>query len=977
MHYRKWRSRLAICLITSGVFANPAIALAQSITLDGTLGTNAPIPTFAAPPYDTVYDIQQTLGQTVGSNLFHSFGRFNLTATEAASFQSDAGIRNIISRVTGGTASSIDGLIFTQSANVNLFLINPAGIVFGSNARLDIGSSTRGSFVATTLDAITFPGGGQFSAVNPGNASSLLTLVGDPSGFLASQRQPGAIASASQELKVYPEQSLLLLGGEIQLNTSIVAAQDGRVELAGLAGAGLVGLTTTGNTLTLDIPAQIPRSDVSLSNRSILFVANQGAGSIAVTARNLDIAGSFALAGIASGQTASSDRPGAIALNVTDQTTIRQGSILSNSVFGGVGDGGEIQIQTGSLQVTDESLLANFHTGIGKGGNLVITARGSVTFDGGGDLLRASATTFALRGQGDAGDIRISANQLNLLNGGKLQTSTNRLGNAGQIALNIQDATVMDGTARNPLLTSGIFSFVGFDGVGRGGNIQLATASLSVTNGATVRASTFGQGDGGDITLTARDTVRLDGSVKNSAGIGTSGITSTVSTSATGNGGTIRIATRDLTVTNGAEIDVSTSGRGNTGNILINASNAIAVDGEATDQLTTATGQPLSFESGIGASVFGVGNGGIVQLQTRTLTLTNGGSISTVVGGQGNAAAIDILAQDSILVSGSAKDGGRSNIASAVNQGEGFNGALFQGVGQGGDIRLVTGDLFLDQKGVISASAISQRGTAGDIAIQANTIRLDNNSGIDTSSASSNGGNITLNVRDYLLLRRNSFISATAGTAQAGGNGGNIAIAAPNGFVIGVKSENSDIKANAFTGSGGRVNITARGIYGLQFRPQLTEFSDITASSQFGISGTVTLNTPDVDPSRGLVQLTGAFVDLQQVDQRCSPEGSQRSSSFVVTGRGGLPSTPFEPLQNEDTPVGWVTVKAAAARQEGASYQQSSSPHLPSISSDPIIEAQGWVQQTDGSIYLVAAAQSDKLGGLWLGSPKCLGLERE
>ena len=971
MHYRKWRSRLAICLITSGVFANPAIALAQSITLDGTLGTNAPIPTFAAPPYDTVYDIQQTLGQTVGSNLFHSFGRFNLTATEAASFQSDAGIRNIISRVTGGTASSIDGLIFTQSANVNLFLINPAGIVFGSNARLDIGSSTRGSFVATTLDAITFPGGGQFSAVNPGNASSLLTLVGDPSGFLASQRQPGAIASASQELKVYPEQSLLLLGGEIQLNTSIVAAQDGRVELAGLAGAGLVGLTTTGNTLTLDIPAQIPRSDVSLSNRSVLFVANQGAGSIAVTARNLDIAGSFALAGIGSGQTASSDRPGAIALNVTDQTTIRQGSFLGNVVFGTVGDGGEIQIQTGSLQVTDESLLANFHTGIGKGGNLVITARGSVTFDGG------EVRFFGLQGQGDVGDIRITAKQLNLLNGGKLQTVTNRAGNAGQIVLSIQDATVLDGTALNPLVTSGIVSSVFPNGVGRGGNIQLSTGSLSVTHGATILASVFGQGDGSDITLTVRDTVRLDGSVRSPVGIGTSSIQSQVSTSATGNGGTIRIATRDLTVTNGAEIDVSTFGRGNTGNILINASNAIAIDGEATDQVTTATGQPLSFKSGIGANVFGVGNGGIVQLHTRTLTLTNGGSISTVVGGQGNAAAIDILARDSILVSGSAKDGGRSNIASAVNQGEGFNGALFQGVGQGGDIRLVTGDLFLDQKGLISASAISQRGTAGDIAIQANTIRLDNNSGIETSSASSNGGNITLNVRDYLLLRRNSFISATAGTAQAGGNGGNIAIAAPNGFVIGVKSENSDIKANAFTGSGGRVTVTARGIYGLQFRPQLTEFSDITASSQFGISGTVTLNTPDVDPSRGLVQLTGAFVDLQQVDQRCSPEGSQRSSSFVVTGRGGLPSTPFEPLQNEDTPVGWVTVKAAAARQEGASYQQSSSPHLPSISSDPIIEAQGWVQQTDGSIYLVAAAQSDKLGGLWLGSPKCLGLERE
>ncbi len=970
-----------------GLLAHSTNTFAQSITLDGTLGTSAPIPTFAAPPYTTVYDIQQTLGQTVGSNLFHSFSRFNLTATEAAFFRSDASIRTIISRVTGGTASSIDGLIATQSANVNLFLINPAGIVFGPNAQLDVGSSTRGSFVATTVDAITFPGGGQFSAVNPGNGSSLLTLVGDPSGFLASQRQPGSIVSRGSLLEVYPSQSLVLLGGEIQLNNSVLQAKDGQIGLAGIAGAGVagggdVGLTTIGNLLSLDISTQTARSDVALNN-SILFVQNQGAGSIALTGRNLDIAGSIALAGIASGQTANRDRPGAIALNATDQIMIRQASILSNSVFGGVGDGGDIQIQTGSLQVTDKSFLANFHTGIGKGGNLLITARGSVTFDGGGDdLLQASATTFALQGQGDAGDIRISANQLNLLNGGKLQTSTNRLGNAGQIVLTIQDATVLDGTARNPLLTSGIFSYVGFDGVGRGGNIQLTTASFSVTNGAMVQANTFGQGDGGDITLTIRDTVRLDGAVRSPVGIGTSSIQSQVSTIATGNGGTIRIATRDLTVTNGAEINVSTLGQGNTGNILIDASNAIAIDGEAADQLTTATGQTLSFVSSIGAGVYGVGNGGIVQLQTRTLTVTNGGDISTVVGGQGNAANITILAQDSILVSGSAKDGGRSSIASAVNQGEGFNGEFFQGVGRGGDIRLVTGDLFLDQKGVISASAFSQAGIAGDITVQANTVRLDHGSGIGTNSASSNGGNITLNVRDYLLLRRNSVISATAGTAQAGGDGGNIAIALPKGFVIGIKTENSDITANAFTGSGGRVNITAQGIYGLQFRPRLTEFSDITASSEFGSSGTVAINTPDVDPSRGLAQLTGTFIDpTQQLNQRCSPNAAQPSSSFVITGRGGLPSTPFEPLQNQDTPESWVVVKQSASGKGQADTEnrgKSPDPHLLAAPAAALIEAQGWVQKPDGTIYLVAQSAIADPHSFWFSLPECpLMLKRE
>lgn len=348
--------------------------------------------------------------------------------------------------------------------------------------------------------------------------------------------------------------------------------------------------------------------------------------------------------------------------------------------------------------------------------------------------------------------------------------------------------------------------------------------------------------------------------------------------------------------------------------------------------------------------------------------------------GAGNAGEINVSAQDSISVSGTSRDGSRSGIFSSVNQGEDFNGGLFQAVGRGGDIRLLTGDLFLDQ-GAISASAISQAGTTGNIEIGANTIRLDNSSSIETSSASSNGGNITLNVRDFVLLRRNSKISATAGTAAAGGDGGNITIAAPNGFVIGVKAENSDITANAFTGSGGRVNITARGIYGLQFRPQLTAFSDITASSEFGISGTVTLNTPDVDPSRGLAPLSGALVDpTRQIDQRCSPKTVQRSSSFVATGRGGLPSTPFEPLQNEDTPVDWVTVQqeAGSERQVSENRGLPLSSHRSAASPAPIIEAQGLVQQPDGSVYLVAQAQTNELRSFWLGLPECpLSLQRK
>jgi filamentous hemagglutinin family protein len=965
----------------------PIAGLAQSITIDGTL---APARTLIGPNYN----IQQVDGAAIGANLFHSFGRFNLVTGETASFESAANIRNIIARVTGGAASTIDGLLFTQSRNVNLFLLNPAGIIFGQNARLNIGGVDRGSVIATTLDAITFPGGGQFSAVNPGGHPSLLTLVGDPSGFLGSQRQPGSLISNARFLSTYPGQSILFVGGTVQLNNSELASANGRIELAGIGAGGVVGLKATGTQLALDIPVQTQRADVAIVDRSLLAVMDRGAGSVAVTARNLDIAGgSGILAGIVPGQTASSDRPGAITLDVANRFTLRQDSALGNSVFNdAVGNGGNIQIQAGSLHVTTGSFIANFHQGVGKGGNVLITARDSVTFIGGEEP--ASVTTFAFGGEGDTGDIRVTANQLNLLNGSSLQTAINRPGNAGQILLNIQDAIVLDGTARNPLLSSTISSDVFFDGVGRGGNIQLTTGSLSITNGAVIESSITGQGNGGDITIIARDTVRLDGAVRNPFGIRSSSINSAVFEA--GSGGTIRITTRDLTISNGAGIDVSLStlGRGNTGNIFINASESIRVDGEAPEQLTTASGRLLSFSSKIDALVGtgAIGNGGIVQLQTRDLSLTNGGSISTTLAGQGNAANVNVFAQDRILISGTSKDGGRSGIFSGVNQGEDFRGEFFQGVGRGGTIRLATGDLLLDQEGIISTNAISELGITGDIAVQANTVQLDNASRIVTVSAIGDGGNITLNARDFISMRRNSLISASSSfdsAPQGSGAGGNITINVPNGFLVSAPNENNDIIANAFGGNGGRVAIAAQGVYWFtprsraelvrllgtddpaQLTPRNLPTNDITAISQGSpnLSGIVVLTTPDVDPSRGLTQLTGTLVDpTQQVDQRCAERAGSPTSSFVASGRGGLPPTPTAPIQTEETVTDWVTVdrpptdgrnsdvRNSTAGSSGATSNRRDSSRQNSNQPAHLIEAQGWIQQADGTTFLVALA---------------------
>jgi filamentous hemagglutinin family protein len=94
------------------------------------------------------YQITQDVGKLENGNLFHSFGRFNINSTESATFSGSAGIKNIISRVTGGQASTIDGVLRSTISGANVFFLNPAGIIFGENASLDV----QGSFHASTAD---------------------------------------------------------------------------------------------------------------------------------------------------------------------------------------------------------------------------------------------------------------------------------------------------------------------------------------------------------------------------------------------------------------------------------------------------------------------------------------------------------------------------------------------------------------------------------------------------------------------------------------------------------------------------------------------------------------------------------------------------------------------------------------------------------------------------------------------------------
>jgi large exoprotein involved in heme utilization and adhesion len=198
-----------------------------------------------------------------------------------------------------------------------------------------------------------------------------------------------------------------------------------------------------------------------------------------------------------------------------------------------------------------------------------------------------------------------------------------------------------------------------------------------------------------------------------------------------------------------------------------------------------------------------------------------------------------------------------------------------------------------------------------------------------------------------LLLRQNSQISTTAGALQSGGDGGNITI--NSAFIVAIPKEDSDITANAFKGRGGNTNITATGIYGIEFRPRPTFLSDITASSEFGVDGIVDISTLEINPSYGLVELPTTLVDqTSQIAQVCL--ASNRESRFTVIGRGGLPQSPTEVISPD-----MVQDDLGTSVVSNPPTHESVNPSLTSPRKQ-LVEAQGWVVDDNGVVTLIAAA---------------------
>ncbi len=458
-----------------------------------------------------------------------------------------------------------------------------------------------------------------------------------------------------------------------------------------------------------------------------------------------------------------------------------------------------------------------------------------------------------------------------------------------------------------------------------GGNANLYGQNIEVANGLIVAGiSRNGTGStvpqAGDIVLNATGTVNITQDSNLFNGV----LASDNGRPIVGNGGQVVIRARNFFLQSGGQLNASVFGQGNAGDITLDIDEAVV--------LGQSSGLRSLVQNGA------VGNGGTIRVRAKNLALVDGAQIATSVlsQGRGNGGSVQLNVSESILISGV-------------------------------DAKLVGTNGLPFPSGILVNNESNRPGNAGDIIINTKRLTVTDRAVIEATTTIGDGGNIQLRAGEYILLRRGALISTTAGTLGAGGNGGNMTIASP--FVVAVLGENSDIRANAFTGRGGNIAIAAQGIYGLKFQPRVTPFSDITASSQFGVSGSVTLNTPDVDPSKGLSPLSTVLVEpTDQIVVGCVPRGldaTGNENEFVVTGPGGLPETPDQSFVG-DRPL------VDLAMEPGPEGQQAIVPsEAPKLPEQGMVEAHGWVKNTDGTISLVVAANPAIASPLGLVRPAC------
>ena len=550
----------------------------------------------------------------------------------------------------------------------------------------------------------------------------------------------------------------------------------------------------------------------------------------------------------------------------------------------------------------------------------------------------------------DAGSIQLQGRRISLSDGSIMLIENQGNIPEGSININATESLEILGRNLKDDNSSGLHSQALL--TGKGGNITVSTKQLLVKDGAIISAMNYGSNSGGNIELKVSDSVKVigfSGKDKDSSGI-------IANTFSSGNGGNINISTRQLTNLDGGIISSSTFNQGNAGNLFINASESVAVIGMEPNLI-----QPSVLTS----LTIGSGNGGNLTINTQQLTIKQGGRVDASTLSNGAAGSITINASAKLELSGFV--GGSLNPSLIISSASIEDETLQQKfnlpsipTGNSGEITINTNQLNITDGALLTVKN-DGLGNAGKLTVKANYINIDTQGSISAATATGEGGDIDLQAEN-LLMRRNSNISATsAGT----GNGGNITIDTQ----VLTALENSDIQANSEGSFGGRVTINSKAIFGTEFREFLTPESDITATSGLGaeFNGVVDINTIVTPTNTRLVELPNNFTDSsQKIAATCR---EIELNKFTIIGRGGLPESPNQLFAGDRTMVDLVDVVSTSENQNISPDSTSEINN----SKKEIVEAQGWIVDTEGNILFVAEVPGVTPNSGGIGAADCHG----
>jgi filamentous hemagglutinin family protein len=820
-------SVVSIITLSTLAIAHPSTA---QIIPDTTLAPNQSVVT----PNGSISEIYG--GVTVGKNLFHSFEQFSLPTGSTAYFQNVLGIENIISRVTGSSASYIDGLI-KANGSASLFLINPHGIIFGINAQLDIG----GSFLATTANSFKFADGSEFSATNL-EAPPLLTISA-PVGVQFGTNQPGNIVNAAH-LAVQLGQNLTLSGGSVT-STGKLQAPGGEIQLQAVLGDVEVRQLTA-KTATLSASRNLNLVESQLQTTGDLLLLAQD------TVRVRDSLGNPFLAIAGGNLYIQGDRHiDILALN-HPQTPFQSGGNLTLVSDGNI---------SGDAHFTSGGKFAILNLA-GQAGNFVslhdpiISSVGDVTFG------NYTGTSLKIESTGSitGGDININAPDITLvgtdpdipiLTGGRaviLRAGLTSLANPANTPQLVGGATFNSpGGASSGTINVGNLS---------GGGVQLTTI-LSATGNIQTQNITS---NGGNIDI-----------LSSNGAINTTGFTLDSSNSLF-NGGRITLT--------GTAINTGSLNSASSYNFVANTGNGGAINLTATNgNINTGFVDSSSY-----ATQGSSGVGGAVTIKANNGNIITNGIQSSSYGGFGptdDGGAIALTATNGYIQTGDLISYSKSNFYSglfipplpignggaiALNATNGIKTATIQSyalsssvldpVGSGGAITLNTtnGDIITDQIASTSFAPVVNNGTVGnggDVAINTNNGNVSIGK-IVSGSAKGDGGNINVSATNG-NINAGALLSYSGAKSPNLGNGGNINLLAVNGNIV----------TNSMISSG---NLESGNI-------------TVTTNQKFSSDNTIISTTNSGTGKSGDIQITAGTVSLTN--------GTQVSTSTSSQGAGG------------------------------------------------------------------------------------------